>query len=99
MGGGKQCGFSDYALTTAKKQTKREKLFSEMDVVVPWQVLIDLIEVPTMPPGHDRSRVRRRRKNKDGKRDPEMHQTKKGSQWYYEMKVHGCQRARPHPRC
>ena len=27
-------------------------------------------------------------KNKDGKRDPEMHQTKKGNQWYHEMKVH-----------
>ena len=27
-------------------------------------------------------------KNKDGKRDPEMHQTKKGNQWYHGMKVH-----------
>ena len=27
-------------------------------------------------------------KNKVGKRDPEMHQTKKGNQWYYGMKVH-----------
>jgi IS5 family transposase len=27
-------------------------------------------------------------KNKAGKRDPEMHQTKKGNQWYYGMKVH-----------
>ncbi len=27
-------------------------------------------------------------KNKEGKRDPEMHQTKKGNQSYYEMKVH-----------
>jgi IS5 family transposase len=25
--GGKQLGFSDYELTTAKKQTKREKFF------------------------------------------------------------------------
>jgi len=24
-------------------------------------------------------------KNKDGKRDPEMHQTKKGNQWYFGM--------------
>jgi hypothetical protein len=30
--GGKQLGFSDYELTTAKKQTKREKFFSKMDV-------------------------------------------------------------------
>lgn len=27
-------------------------------------------------------------KNKDKKRDPEMHQTKKGNQWYHGMKVH-----------
>jgi IS5 family transposase len=42
--GGKQLGFSDYELTTAKKQTKREKFLSEMEVVVPWQALIELIE-------------------------------------------------------
>ncbi len=27
-------------------------------------------------------------KNRDGERDPEMHQTKKGSQWHFGMKVH-----------
>jgi IS5 family transposase len=27
-------------------------------------------------------------KNKDGKRDPEMHQTKKGKQWHFGMKIH-----------
>jgi IS5 family transposase len=27
-------------------------------------------------------------KNKQGERDPEMHQTKKGNQWYFGMKVH-----------
>ena len=27
-------------------------------------------------------------KNKSGKRDPEMHQTKKGNQWYHGMKIH-----------
>ena len=27
-------------------------------------------------------------KNKDGERDPEMHQTKKGNQWYFGMKGH-----------
>ena len=42
--GGKWLGFSDYELTTAKKQTKREKFLSEMDVVVPRQTLIALIE-------------------------------------------------------
>ena len=27
-------------------------------------------------------------KNKEGKRDPEMHQTKKGNQWHFGMKMH-----------
>ena len=27
-------------------------------------------------------------KNKDKKRDPEMHQTRKGNQWYFGMKIH-----------
>jgi hypothetical protein len=27
-------------------------------------------------------------KNKEGKRDPEMHQTKTGNQWYFGMNVH-----------
>src|SRR5690606_32282536 len=27
-------------------------------------------------------------KNRDGRRDPEMHQTKKGNQWHFGMKAH-----------
>jgi len=27
-------------------------------------------------------------KNKEGKRDPQMHQTKKGNQWHFGMKMH-----------
>ena len=27
-------------------------------------------------------------KNAKGERDPEMHQTKKGNQWYFGMKIH-----------
>jgi IS5 family transposase len=46
--GGKQFGSTDYELTTAKKRTKREKFLAEMEAVVPWQELIDLIE-PTSP--------------------------------------------------
>jgi IS5 family transposase len=193
MMGGKQLGFSDYEITTAKKQTKRERFLSEMEVVVPWQALLDLIEphypktskrgrrppyrlatmlrihllqqwyslsdpameealieVPTMRrfagielisdripdettiltfrhllekhelgerifetvKAHLSARGMTMRqgtivdatliaaasstKNKEGKRDPEMHQTKKGNQWYhrcaevfaYGMKVH-----------
>ena len=42
--GGKQLGFSDYEITTAKKQTKRERFLAEMEVVVNLQALIELIE-------------------------------------------------------
>ena len=42
--GGKQLCFSNYEQTNAKKQNKREKFLSEMEVAVPWQTLISLIE-------------------------------------------------------
>jgi len=183
--GGKQLGFSDYEQSTAKKRTKKEKVLAEMDQVVPWQALIDLIEphypktsskggrppypLATMLRIHlmqqwyslsdpamedaliEVATIRRfaginlicdripdettilafrhlleeedlgqqifetvkadlkqrgmdmkqgtiidatlisapsSTKNKTGKRDPEMHQTKKGNQWYFAMKVH-----------
>ena len=183
--GGKQLGFGDYEQSTAKKQTKKEKFLAEMDKVVPWQALIDLIEpfypktgskggrppyaletmlrihlmqhwyalsdpamedalieVPTMRrfawidliseripdettiltfrhllekhdlgekifetvkdhlKAHGMSMKQgtiidatliaapSSTKNKQGERDPEMHQTKKGNQWYFGMKVH-----------
>ena len=41
--GGKQLGFGDYEQSTAKKRTKRERFLSEMQAVVPWKALIDLI--------------------------------------------------------
>jgi IS5 family transposase len=182
---GKQLGFTDYELTTAKKRTQRENFLAEMEAVVLWQALIDLIEphypkaskkggrppyplgtmlrihllqqwyslsdpemeeplieVPTMQLFADIELISDRipdettsltfrhllerhglgerifdtvkallaargetmcqgtifdatliaapssTKNKDGKRDPEMHQTKKGNQWYFGMKVH-----------
>ena len=183
--GGKQLGFGDYEQSTAKKRTKREKFLAEMEAVVPWTALIDLIEphypktsskggrpayplatmlrihlmqqwyslsdpamedalieVPTMRrfagidlvseripdettilafrhlleknnlgeqifsvvKAHLKERGMAMKqgtiidatliaapssiKNKSGERDPEMHQTKKGNQWYFRMKVH-----------
>ena len=183
--GGKQLGFADYEQTTAKKRTKKEKFLAEMDQVVPWQPLLDLIEPiypkvsskggrPSYPLAtmlrihlmqqwyslsdpamedalievatirrfaginlicdripdettilafrhllekHDlgqmifetvKADLKQRgmamkqgtiidatlisapssTKNKTGERDPEMHQTKKGNQWYFGMKVH-----------
>jgi IS5 family transposase len=183
--GGKQLGFGDYEQSTAKKRTKRERFLSEMEAVVPWQELLDLIEphypktsskggrppypletmlrihllqqwydlsdpamedalieVPTMRRFAGIALISDRipdettilafrhlleqnnlgeeifeavkahlkangmamkqgtivdatiiaapssTKNKAGERDPEMHQTKKGNQWYFGMKVH-----------
>jgi IS5 family transposase len=183
--GGKQLGFGDYEQTTARKRTKRERFLTQMEAVVPWKALIDLIEphypkagskggrpaypletmlrihlmqqwydlsdpavedalieVPTMRrfagidliseripdettilsfrhllEKHDLGKqifktvnahlkgqgmsmkqgtiidatliaAPSSTKNKKGERDPEMHQTRKGKQWYFGMKVH-----------
>jgi IS5 family transposase len=50
--GGKQLGhrcaegfaYGDYEQTTARKRTKRERFLAQMEAVVPWKALIDLIE-------------------------------------------------------
>jgi len=42
--GSKQLSFGDYEQATAKKRTRRERFLAEMEKVVPWQALIDLIE-------------------------------------------------------
>jgi IS5 family transposase len=42
---GKQLGFADYEESTAKKGTKKKKFLAEMDQVVPWKPLLDLIEL------------------------------------------------------
>jgi IS5 family transposase len=42
--GVKQFGFGDYEKSTAKKRTRRERFLGEMEAVVPWKALIDLIE-------------------------------------------------------
>lgn len=40
---GKKFDFSHYEQSIAKKNTKKEKFLAEMDQVVPWQPLLDLI--------------------------------------------------------
>lgn len=42
--GSKQLGFGGYGQSTAKKLTKRERLLSEMEAIVPWKELLDPIE-------------------------------------------------------
>ena len=36
--------FCDYKQATAKKRNRRERFLAEMEKVVPWKALIDLIE-------------------------------------------------------
>jgi IS5 family transposase len=183
--GSKQLGFGDYEQSTARKRTRKERFLAQMEAVVPWKALIDLIqpcypktgskggrppypletmlrihlmqqwydlsdpamedaliEVPTMRrfagidlisdripdettiltfrhllERHDLGKqifetvkahlkangmamkqgtiidatliaAPSSTKNKKGERDSEMHQTKKGNQWYFGMKVH-----------
>jgi IS5 family transposase len=42
--GSKQLGFGDYEQATATKRTRRERFLGEMEKVVPWKALLDLIE-------------------------------------------------------
>jgi IS5 family transposase len=37
-------GLIDYFQSAVKKRTKRERFLADMDKVVPWQALINLIE-------------------------------------------------------
>jgi IS5 family transposase len=40
---GKHLGFCDYEQTIARKSTKWERFLIQMEAVVPWKSLIDLI--------------------------------------------------------
>lgn len=40
----KQLGFGDYELATAEKRARRERFLAEMEKLVPWKALLDLIE-------------------------------------------------------
>ena len=42
--GVKQFGFGDYEQSTAKKRTRHERFLAEIEAVVPWNALINLIE-------------------------------------------------------
>lgn len=44
MTSGKQLGLADYEQTTYNKRRKRERFLAEMEAVVPWASLIDLIK-------------------------------------------------------
>lgn len=42
--GGEQLGLGVYEQATAKERTKREKFLADMEQVVPWQSVINLVE-------------------------------------------------------
>ena len=51
----KQISFSDAEFTAKKKVTRRERFLMELDRLVPWQALLDLIE-PYYPKSGERGR-------------------------------------------
>lgn len=55
--GGKQLGFDNYEQSTAKKRTKRAKFLAEIETVVPWKALIDLIKSHYLKTGSKRGRL------------------------------------------
>src|SRR5271157_5820209 len=77
--------FSQAEFATKKKITRREKFLARMEALIPWARLLAIIE-PFYPKG-ERGRPPST-KNKEKRRDPQMHQTRKGNQWYFGMKAH-----------
>ena len=55
-------------LNLGVKRTRKQELLAQMELMVPWAALI---AAPTST------------KNNDKSRDPEMHSSKKGKQWYF----------------
>ncbi|MBF6631928.1 MAG: IS5 family transposase [Comamonas sp.] len=66
----------DLGLNLSIKKTRKREFLEQMQQVVPWKDLVALIAAPSST------------KNSTHSRDPEMHQTKKGNQWYFGMKAH-----------
>src|SRR5258708_7645860 len=91
-----QRGFEKYG-----RKSKRERFLEEMEQVVPWaelQAMLNAVNQYLESRGiristgtivdatiiHAPSST----KNRSGERDPEMHQTRKGKQWYFGLKAH-----------
>src|SRR3989440_3583705 len=88
-------GFEQYT-----RKTRRAIFLEEMEQVVPWRELCALVAPHYPQPGQgvrittgtivDATILHAptSTKNREQQRDPEMHQTKKGKQWYFGMKAH-----------
>ena len=57
------------------------ELFAERGQTVPVMILGTIVDASIISAPSST-------KNKEKARDPEMHQTRKGNQWYFEMKLH-----------
>ncbi|MDO9235638.1 MAG: IS5 family transposase [Aquabacterium sp.] len=82
---------ANLGLNLSSKRTRKREFLDEMNHVVPWAALVELI-LPYYPAGTvvDATLINTpsSTKNAKGERDPEMHQTQKGQQWYFGMKAH-----------
>src|SRR5207245_915610 len=88
-------GFEQYT-----RKTRRAIFLEELEQVVRWRELCGLM-APHAPQRGKGMRITTgtiedetilhaptSNKNREQQRDPEMHQTKKGKQWYFGMKAH-----------
>jgi IS5 family transposase len=90
-----QLSFASLDFAAKKKRTKRDLFLAEMAAVVPWAkrrfgafggqgqaaargTIVDATLIAASPST----------KNKEGRRHPEMSQSKKGNHWYFGMKAH-----------
>jgi len=64
--------YSDIEYANNKRLTGRERISCEIDANTPWLTLLT-----AAPPSI---------KNRDGKRDEELHQSKNGKNWCFDMK-------------
>jgi len=95
------CGFG---VAEQGKQTRRERFLAEMDAIIPWAQLLELIEPHYPKAGNGRPPLGPENsgtivdatiiaapsstKNATETRDPEMKQARKGKNWHFGMKVH-----------
>ena len=70
--------FTDMEYASRKRTTRREAFLEASGLIMHGGTIVDttIIHAPSST------------KNATKSRDPEMHSTKKGNQWYFGMKIH-----------
>lgn len=74
-------------LNLCTRRTRKMELLELMEDVVPWREFVPQLTAVAPPKGTIIA-APSSTKNSTGKRDPEMHQTKKGNKWHHGMKAH-----------